>query len=453
VSDLTQLAPEWEQRLNQLVNDLDVPGAAVGVCDNGERVILTAGIESLRSGHPVISDTAFQIGSISKVFTTTLLAAVTELDDALLNKPVAEAVPEAKWMDPEIKVVHLLTHSSGLAGDCFADTGRGDDALSRYVTQLEGLPNDVPGAPGRRYSYCNSGFAVLGRLIEVLTGGTYDAALSKHLLVPLGLGGTTLLPEETVLKPHAIGHNRFPGKPLKPDDIWHFARAADPMGGICATPGDLLSFAEMHLANGIAKDGTEIIPMRVAQKLRERRLETPEYARPSARGLGWGIYNSNQGQTVGHDGETLGQVARLRIVPEHGLAYTILTNAIPDGHLIARELETAILKHWDIALTAVPLGTVEVFDPEPYLGRYRNFEGLMEVTVAEQGHGLKLRNSVETEGLWEQEYHSELVPIGGGAFVDAADSDPASAQRFDDIDASGRCQSYFNGRVFWRVDD
>jgi CubicO group peptidase (beta-lactamase class C family) len=451
VSELTRLAPEWEQRLNELVNELDVPGAAVGVSDNGEHVILTAGIESLRSGHPVIPDTAFQIGSISKVFTTTLLAAVTELDDPLLDKPVAELVPEASWMDPRIKLEHLLTHSSGLAGDCFADTGRGDDALARYVRQLQDLPNDVPGPPGRRYSYCNSGFAVLGRLIEVLTGSTYDAALSEYLLRPLGLGGATLLPEETLLKPHAIGHNRFPGKPLAADDIWHFARAADPMGGICATPGDLLSFAEMHLANGVTKDGKQILAPRVAQKLRERRLETPEYARPSARGLGWGIYNSDQGQIVGHDGETLGQVARLRIVPEHGLAFTILTNAIPDGHLIARELEAAILKHWDIALTAVEADTVEAFDPEPYLGRYRNFEGLMEVTARD--HGLKLRNAVETEGLWEQEYRSELVPIGGGAFVDAADSDPASAQRFADIDDSGRCQSYFNGRVFWRVDD
>jgi CubicO group peptidase (beta-lactamase class C family) len=451
VSDLTELAPQWEQRLTELVTELDVPGAAVGVAHNGDRVILTAGIESLRSGHPVIPATAFQIGSISKVFTTTVLAALSDLDERLLTTAVAELVPEARWMDPEITVAHLLTHSSGLAGDCFADTGRGEDALARYVTQLQSLPHDFPGHPGLRYSYCNSGFGVLGRLIEVLAGAPYDVALRDRLLKPLGLGGTTLLPEDTLLAPHAVGHNRFGSKPLQADDVWHFARAADPIGGICATPADLLTFGEFHLAAGAARDGTQIIPAQSAETMRRRHLETPEYAQPSARGLGWGIYNTDQGQIIGHDGETLGQIAKLRIVPEHDLVFTVLTNAIPDGNRIAREFETAILKHWGVTIAPIAAHTVADFDPSPYVGRYRNFEGIMEITPGERG--LHLRNVTDTEGLWEQEFNSELIPIGGDAFLDAAETNPTSAQRLGDRDDQGRCQSYFNGRVSWRMDD
>ncbi len=451
MSQLAELTPRWQQRLDQLVDELDVPGAAVGISHRGERVVITAGIENLRSGHPVVRGTAFQIGSISKVYTATLLAAVAELDDQLLGTSVASLIPEAQWMDARITVRHLLTHTSGLAGDYFADTGRGDDALAKYVAQLQPLANDFPGPPGERYSYCNSGFAVLGRLIELLTGKTYESALQQHLLRPLGTQATTSLPEEALLWPHAMGHNRFEHSPLHADNVWRFARAATAIGGICAPADELLAFGEMHLANGVARDGTRVISEAAAVNLRERHFETPRFGRPSARGLGWGIYDTDQGQIVGHDGETLGQIAKLRIVPEHGLALTVLTNAIPDGNQIAREFEAEILNYVGITISPLKVVTPDHFDANPYLGRYRNLEGMVEVEASERG--LRLRNAQLAEGLWGEVETSELIPIGHAAFVDAADARPLSAQRFGDLDEDRRCRSYFNGRVFWRTED
>jgi CubicO group peptidase (beta-lactamase class C family) len=451
---ITELAGTWEARLRELVEQLDVPGAVLGVSHRGERVLIPAGIAGLRNPRPVGIDTVFQLGSISKVYTATLLLVLAGPE--ILERSVAELVPEARWMERTIRVEHLLTHSSGLGGDHFADTGRGEDALARYVTGLEELPRDVPLAPGRRYSYCNSGFAVLGRLVEILSGQPYDAALWTHLLQPLNARATSTLPEDTILHPVALGHNRRDPDPLRADDTWSFARACNPLGGVCATVGDVLAFAEMHLRDGRAADGTAVLASGVAESMRRRQLEAPVLGRPSARGLGWGIYDWTGSEVIGHDGETLGQVASLRLLPAEDLALVVLANAIPDGDEITRTLTEAVLGAWGVGAPTVAGSSshppnARGFDPAAYLGRYRNLMGTAEVSAAD--HGLTVTTRYSTEGLEEETEVTRLIPIGDGAFVDADRARPTRAVRFDDCGPDGRCHSYFTGRIAWRVND
>ena len=98
-------------------------------------------------------------------------------------------LPELRLSDPEVTrqvtVRHLLTHTSGIDGDVFTDTGRGDDCLERYVALLADVAQNHP--LGATWSYCNSGYSLLGRIIEKVTGGTWDAALRERLFTPLGL--------------------------------------------------------------------------------------------------------------------------------------------------------------------------------------------------------------------------------------------------------------------------
>ncbi len=99
---------------------------------------------------------------------------------------------------------HLLTHTSGIDGDLFTDTGRGDDALEKYVGLLADSAQNHP--IGATWSYCNAGYSVLGRIIEVVTGTTWDQAMKDKLFTPLGLTHTTTLPEEAMVFGHAMGH-------------------------------------------------------------------------------------------------------------------------------------------------------------------------------------------------------------------------------------------------------
>ena len=99
---------------------------------------------------------------------------------------------------------HLLTHTSGIDGDVFTDTGRGDDCLEKYVGLMADVKQNHP--LGATWSYCNSGFVLAGRVIEKLTGQTWDAALREKLFAPLGLEHTVTLPEEALLFRTAVGH-------------------------------------------------------------------------------------------------------------------------------------------------------------------------------------------------------------------------------------------------------
>jgi CubicO group peptidase (beta-lactamase class C family) len=84
-----------------------------------------------------------------------------------------------------ITIGQLMTHTAGFGGDVFTDTGYGDDCVEKYVTSLTG--QDQLFLPGEYYSYNNAGFVVLGRVIEVLCGKSFDQCLKEHLIGPLKL--------------------------------------------------------------------------------------------------------------------------------------------------------------------------------------------------------------------------------------------------------------------------
>ena len=87
-------------------------------------------------------------------------------------------------MTRTVTLRHLLTHTSGIDGDVFTDTGRGDDCLERYVAELSGVVQNHP--LGATWSYCNSGYILVGRIVEHLTGTTWDQALRERLDRPAG---------------------------------------------------------------------------------------------------------------------------------------------------------------------------------------------------------------------------------------------------------------------------
>src|SRR5918994_592500 len=156
----------------RLVSERGVPGAAIAVLKDGDVVDFAAGLLSTRTHVEATTDSVFQIGSITKVWTTTLVMQL--VDDGLLDldQPLLDHLPELVIGDAEAAKVlttrHLLTHTAGFEGDIFTDTGRGDDALERYVATLGELPQLF--APGDTFSYNNTAFVVLGRLVEVLRG-------------------------------------------------------------------------------------------------------------------------------------------------------------------------------------------------------------------------------------------------------------------------------------------
>src|SRR6478735_1304667 len=243
----------WQRRLEVLAKKHHVPGAQLGILDGDEVVDVAYGVLNKRTGQPATTDSVFQIGSISKVWTATVVMQLIDEGLIALDTPVVEAIPELHLSSPEVTkqltIWHLLTHTSGIDGDVFTDTGRGDDCLEKYTELLADVAQNHP--LGATWSYCNSGWSLLGRVIEVLTGKTWDEAMRDRLYTPLGLTHTMTLPEEAILYAAAVGHVDADGEQI-PTPVWDLPRSVGPAGLIKSTVRDVLAFAKLHLDGGAA---------------------------------------------------------------------------------------------------------------------------------------------------------------------------------------------------------
>jgi CubicO group peptidase (beta-lactamase class C family) len=157
----------WQSRLDELARRHQVPGASLAVLADGEVTALATGVLHTGTGVEATTDSLFQIGSISKAYTATVLLRLVDQGLASLDTAVVEVLPDFRTADPEVSsqvtLRHLLCHTSGINGDFFHDTGRGDDCLARYVQACADLEQSHP--LGATFSYCNSGFVILGRVI------------------------------------------------------------------------------------------------------------------------------------------------------------------------------------------------------------------------------------------------------------------------------------------------
>ncbi|MCA1705332.1 MAG: beta-lactamase family protein, partial [Actinobacteria bacterium] len=206
---MTQFDSEdLQELLNELASKHRVPGASLAILEDDGIRLAASGVVNKNTGVQTTTDTIFHIGSITKVHNATLVMQLVDEGQVDLDVPIKRYLPELKFADAQatesITLRQMLTHTSGLDGDFFEDTGRGDDSIDRYVQACRCLPQIAP--PGALFSYCNAGFAVTGRLIEVLTGKTWDAALKDRLFDPLGLTETVTLPEDAILHRVAVGH-------------------------------------------------------------------------------------------------------------------------------------------------------------------------------------------------------------------------------------------------------
>ena len=174
--------------------------------------------------------------------------------------------------------------------------------------------------------YCNAGFVVLGRVVEVVRGQSWDTVLRERLFTPLGLTSAGTLPEEALLWGAAVGHF---GSQVSSQ--WGLPRATGPAGLIQARAVDLLAFARLHLADGVTAHGERVLSVEAARAMRAVQVTIPEpWTSGSSVGLGWML--GDWGRPVfGHDGQTLGQTAYLQVLPgrpgREPVTVALLTNS------------------------------------------------------------------------------------------------------------------------------
>lgn len=319
----------WQRRLTELAADRDVPGAALAIAVDGEVHTAVTGVLNRQTGVEVTPDSLFQVGSTAKVYTATATMRLVETGKLDLDAPIRDVMPEFRVADPEttarVTPRHLLTHTSGIAGDVFEDTGCGDDAVERFVARCADVGQDVP--LGSTFSYSNTGFVVLGRVIERVTGEAWDDALDALVLQPLGLERTQSRLERILRFRSAYGHVGPRGQ-VELAPVWGLPRSASPAGAtLCASASDVARFGQMFLSRGAGPDGSPFLRAETVDEMVRPQAPVYDSARSGeSRGLGWVLHQWNGRTVYEHGGGTIGQRAYFEVVPDRNVVIVLLTN-------------------------------------------------------------------------------------------------------------------------------
>lgn len=312
-----------------------VPGVAIGLYRKGDEWIEGFGVTNAEHPLPVNADTLFQVGSTTKTFTALAIMCLVEQNAVRLEVPVKQYLPDLELASAEltagVTLEHLLTHSAGFDGDLFEDFGPGDDALARAVRRMRDLPAVTP--LGKVWNYSNAGFSLAGRVIEAVTGLTYERALHDLVLAPLGLTHSFFYATDAMTHAVAVGHRGGKSGTLVARP-WQLPRAVNPAGGLISSVRDQLRYARFILRDGQAENGTQVLSAEAMRDMRRPRLEAGG-GRAAFGGLGWLIQRTPG--VLAHGGSTLGQESSFVVVPEQDFAITVLTNS-DHGALLHREI-------------------------------------------------------------------------------------------------------------------
>jgi CubicO group peptidase (beta-lactamase class C family) len=322
-----------QDRISALLAEYGIPSAAIGVLRDGEITEFAVGVKNVETAEPATPDTVYQCGSMTKTWTALTFLQLVDEGRADLDEPIRTYLPEFSVADPEttnaVTARHLLDHTNGIE-ESFGDPGEDDDVHERMVGNIAGAPQVFP--LGHTHGYSAAlGYAILARIAEVLDGKRWDDVLRDRLFTPLGLTGTNSRREQVDATRAATGHllrSLAEGPVVTPID--HLPRAFGAGGGITSTTRDVLTLAQVLLRAGLAPDGRRIVSARSVREMMRSRVPVPD---PYMFGPEWalGLIVCDWPGETGYatDGSTIGQNARLRILPDSDTAVAVLTNGGP----------------------------------------------------------------------------------------------------------------------------
>lgn len=413
---------ELEAVLLELLAKHRIPGAIVGVYRDDRVIAAAGGIANLNTGVPMTPDTAFLTGSITKVWTATLLMTFVDAGTIDLDRPVVHYLPYFKLGDSAaaklITPRHLLNHTSGIdAGDYLLELGEGPDAHRRYVDALAKVGQIH--APGAYSSYCNGGFILAGHLMEVLSGKSWDTLLRERIIEPLGLVRTVTHTDAAILRRTAIGSVPDPKNPGAHIATPKFLlpKSAAPAGAtLITTVEDSLEFAAMHMRRGTSRSGA-----RVVSEMSARAMATRTTGRPvggGGFGLGWGTSGQPGAVRLSHSGGSNGGIAQLVALPDARIAYAAFANSSLSygfhGELQRRVMASMLPEDPNLTVAPSPPATPpppRSFGAAPpgraarqrMLGSYRRKTQI--TTIREEGTRLMAEiTMIPEESAWSEAY-------------------------------------------------
>ena len=264
------------------------------VARKGE-VVLRKGyaLADRENGIPYGPDTVFTVGSITKQFTAAAILKLEEQGKLTVEDPIAKHLPGVPEDKRAITIHHLLTHTSGLESDFAGDY----EAVERDAYVKRVLASKLKTKPGEAYEYANSGYSLLGAIVEIASGQPYETYLRENLFLPAGMKETGYRLPSWDPKRLAVGYRdgerwgKSTEKPWAKDGPYWALRAN---GGILSTVDDLYRWDR-------ALRGEAVLSAKSKEKLVARHVR--EGAQDSWYGYGWALMDApGGGRLVAHNG-------------------------------------------------------------------------------------------------------------------------------------------------------
>ncbi|MCI0743815.1 MAG: beta-lactamase family protein [Verrucomicrobia subdivision 3 bacterium] len=316
----TALADKIDDYVEGQMRRRRIPGLVLAVVRNEKTTKTEAyGLANVELQVSARKEAVFEIGSVTKQFTATLILMLTEEGKISLDDQITRFFTNAPLTWKEITVRHLLTHTSGIKN---YNSLSGFEAARRlngnkFVALMASHPLEAP--PGQTYSYCNTGYNLLGYILESVTGKSYWTFLQERILEPLQMHHTASRDLKTVITNRADGYEIEKSVLVNRDSDLTDVFSA---GAIVSTIPDLLKWnAALDTERFLSKASRETMWTQVTLNSGERRPY----------GFGWRLDEHKGRRVIWHSGSTAGFTACLLRFPEERLAVIVLCNLGEQG--------------------------------------------------------------------------------------------------------------------------
>jgi CubicO group peptidase (beta-lactamase class C family) len=400
-------------RLKTVLNDAAltraVAGAVVGVSVGDEEIVLAHGSANLNTNQPFTEDTGFLLGSVTKVLVTTALLRLVERGLVDLDAPAQRYVPEFTLSDKDaasrITVRMLVNHTNGIDADalCPAEV-RGRDASRHYVGYLAKL--GVVFEPGAGVHYSNPGFVIAARVIEQVTGLTFERAMHVELFDPAGMRDATALQTQGFLRRTAIGaYADAETKKLKATHVFTLGEGLAGGGTtLIVSAQDMLAFGRTHLRGGLAPNGARVLAGELVNAMRTTNFDMGIPQTPPV-GLGWWAFQIAGTTAYHHAGGSPGGTSSFCIIPEYD-AVIISFATGPGTAALNDALHNEVIEALTGRSVILPLMTEPQPIPATVAGEYRSFQ--LRSTVEVKGDELVLANTYEPYDQEHREFFKDM---------------------------------------------
>ncbi len=347
--DNKAIIKNFEQYARKVQNEWKIPGMAISVMKDGE-LIYAKGFGLKDDEHLVTENTVFQIGSISKSFTATIMASLVDEGKVKWEDTVKNILPDFqlydKWVERNIQVKDIMTHHTGIMGQqgtYIPNLGYGREDIYKMLPLLK------PGYSFRGgYEYNNITFIIAAKIIEKHTGKSWEQNIKERVFDKLGMGGTSVNEEGfkasgDVATPHEFfykGYYKVDGKgdstlvdsiavnALYGDEqALNWLTVVGPAGSVNSTVEDMAKYAQFHMDNGLV-NGQQIISRKQMNYLHKgETITSQDSARVTLYSNCWFVEQNSRYRLYFHTGTTWGFTALCAFVPEQRLAMVILVNS------------------------------------------------------------------------------------------------------------------------------